>query len=308
MMEFEKEQQPERWKAEKSVKAKAAEEPLEALPVPRRFDIGVHLKKFREQKGHSVRSLAALLETSPSRISKLENGALQTTAEYVELFSEKLKLKSADRELLNYFHRIYAAEYLPEMRSLSAEIVQQEMIAELEQSSKKHKSLFFGLIPFVLQTQSYTKRLYELENVHPVQQLGDVLNVWSRRKKLMRARKDNEFKCVIFESALRNRIADEGVMAEQLESLLKDMGAPPSKFDLRIVPQNTALLYYPSCSFELFNDRVVSIGLYGGITTISHPVDVQRYLDVFEKFYGSACDRAASVQLIKEVLASYRVK
>lgn len=304
-MEFEREARNESSRGQRSGKSRPVEEPSGASTASKKFDFGVHLKKFREQKGHSVRSLAALLETSPSRISKLENGALQTTAEYVELFSEKLKLKPADRELLNYFHRIYGAEYLPEMRSVSAEIVQQEMIAELEQSSKKHKSLFFGLIPFVLQTQCYTKRLYELENVHPVQQLADVLNVWGRRKKSMRSRRDNEFRCVVFESALRNRVADDGVMAEQLESLLKDMTAPSAKFDLRIVPQDAPLYYYPSCSFEIFDDRVVSIGLYGGITTISHPVDVQRYLEVFAKFYESACDRAGSIELIEQVLASY---
>lgn len=304
-MEFDREASKESSRGEKLAKSRPTEEPSGASPASKKFEIGVHLKKFREQKGHSVRSLAELLDTSPSRISKLENGALQTTAEYVELFSEKLKLKPADRELLNYFHRIYGAEYLPEMRSVSAEIVQQEMIADLEKSSKKHKSLFFSLIPFVLQTQSYTKRLYELENVHPVTEIGDVLQVWGRRKKSMRSRKDNEFRCVIFESALRNRVADDSVMAEQLASLLKDMAASPAKFDLRIVPQDAPLSYYPSCSFEVFDDRVVSIGLYGGITTISHPVDVQRYLEVFEKFYESACERKGSIALIERLLARY---
>ncbi len=59
-------------------------------PPVLRYKIGQELKNIRKQRGYTQEQLASMMEISRSTISKIENGQLNLSIDYLERFSLKL--------------------------------------------------------------------------------------------------------------------------------------------------------------------------------------------------------------------------
>lgn len=59
-------------------------------PPVLRYKIGQELKNIRKQRGYTQEQLASMMGISRSTISKIENGQLNLSIDYLERFSLKL--------------------------------------------------------------------------------------------------------------------------------------------------------------------------------------------------------------------------
>ncbi len=95
-----------------------------------------------------------------------------------------------------------------------------------------------------------------------------------------------QLRFVITESVLRWRIAPLDVMTGQLDRLI-DASRLPS-VDLRVVSQSAPQHDFPSHSFAIRDERLVTVETVHAELVVTDPRDIKEYVDKFDGFFSSA--------------------
>jgi transcriptional regulator with XRE-family HTH domain len=218
--------------------------------LERRRRLGGELRRLREQAGLSGRDLAGLLGISQSKISRIESGTALPTVPEVKSWTSATTASELDSEMLQMLTDAAYMEIRPWDDALRGGTHFQDSIRDLESSRGIELTYEPSIVPGLLQTAEYARRLFTM--FRP--QLADqeipaaVKGRLGRQDGLFDPSRRFEF--LITEAALRFRLGPASVTAAQVDriaslSTLENVG-------IGLIPAGSLARTYVPHGFVIF--------------------------------------------------------
>jgi transcriptional regulator with XRE-family HTH domain len=287
----------------------------EGSPTVRRRELGTRLRELRKGKDLTVDQVAAHLECSASKISRIETGQRgampRDVRDLCDLYgvteqAERDRLASLAREgkQQGWWQSYNLPFGLPTYVGLEAEAI-------------RIKDYDSAVIPGLLQSPDYIRALHreplpvaaELESTTEL--VEQRVEARLRRQELI-TRTDPEplqLWAILDEAVLHRGIGGPGVMRAQLEMVVEKMKLP--NVMLQIVPFTAGAHPALDSTFNILEfsgdmpDIVYSEGLAGFIF-MEGSVDIERYRRVFHTLMTKAVTPEQSADLIQKISRQYQ--
>ncbi|MBO0657004.1 helix-turn-helix domain-containing protein [Streptomyces triculaminicus] len=250
-----------------------------------RSELGSALRALREASGMEAKAVARSAAMSRSKLSKIETGSVAPSVVDVSQILTALGVSGEVK-----------AEYMAAARAAATEATawrlyrrlgyhrKQQQVQALESNTKLLRLFQSSLIPGLLQTPEYVRAVWTRMDLGEEQLARVTAARLARQGILYDASKT--FRFVITESVLRWRILPALVMVGQLDRLISVSRLP--NVDIRIVPQAAPQSDFPSHSFSIKDDRMVTVETVHAELVVTDPRDVNLYVEKFERFEISA--------------------
>lgn len=263
-----------------------------------RAELGAALRALRQASDLEAKAVARSAAMSRSKLSKIENGnALPSVVDVEQILtaigvSDEVKI-----------------EYMAVARAAATEVTawrlyrrlgyhrKQQQVQALESQTALLRLFQPSLVPGLLQTPEYVHAVIERMG------LGQ-----ERRDRAMGARLARQgvlydaakrFQFVITESVLRWRIVPPLVMASQLDRLISASRLPT--VDIMVVPLSAPQTDFPSHSFSIKDERMVSVETVHAEVVVTDPRDVALYVAKFERFASVALSGDAARDFLARI-------
>jgi transcriptional regulator with XRE-family HTH domain len=278
--------------------------------LERRRQLGGELRRLREQAGLSGRDLAGVLGISQSKVSRIESGAALPTVPEVKSWTSATAASDLDREMLPMLTDGAYTEIRPWDDALRGRAHLQDSIRELESSRGIELTYEPSIVPGLLQTAEYARRLFTMfrpqlaESEIPAAVKGRL----GRQDGLFDPTRRFEF--LITEAALRFRLGPASVMAAQLDriatlSILENVG-------IGLIPAGARARTYVPNGFVIFEsadgepDALVLAETVHANLTMSAPDHVELYRQHWALLRESAVFGASAHDLLAMVSKDVR--
>lgn len=276
-------------------------------PTFRRRELGKELKRLREKNRYTVKEAAAVIESSESKLNRVESG--QNQLPRVRDLEDLLKLYGVtdrgDREHLLTLHRdsLSADWYRPYQNFMPSG---QPLYVGLESDARAmrawHSQLVFGL----LQTEAYARALFT--TAKPVEErttefVDESVAVRMKRKEIVFGGDPVELRVVLDEAALRRVIGGPDVMREQYEEIAK--AAALDHVTIQILPFNLPT-YRASANFVILDfesglDPVVMEDSPSVMTVSDKPREVWKHARKFDALREGALAPAKTAEFLRRL-------
>jgi len=265
-------------------------------------DFGKTLKTYRKSAKVTGQVLAERLGCTKSYISKIENGLLRPTREYIINVSSALSLRPPEAKGLLAIFDLCETEHHAIPKGQDALAKRQNAILQIEALAHATKSFQSAVVPGLLQTRAYARHVFRYASANR----GTLDVAVSRRLARQRILKDRyrQFSFVLSESVLRNRICSSRNMIGQIRHLL--VMSALQNISLRLIPWRTALPAIPATGFCIHDDSVVVVDTINGFLTFRSREDVNAYLAAFSEFEGCSITGAEMKYALEGVMNDYR--
>lgn len=281
-----------------------------ARPTFERRQLGLTLRRLRDQAGKPQQVAADLLKKTRTRIVQLEDGTATISIEelgklldcYGVSGDERATVMELGVQARRRQKRRVHVDHLPDAY---------QRFADLEASANEINWFETGIIPGLLQSPGYMRAVFaECEGVwwdEDDAQGYDRLNYrLERQSRLLESEERRIFRFVVTEDALRANLGSPDVMQEQLEHLLSLLDAHP---DLTVrVLRNDA---YPNPARGRglwifgFGDRAAPVGyspaVHGPSTYHDDEADTSRMLRAFYRVWEESLSRSESRRMIEGI-------
>jgi transcriptional regulator with XRE-family HTH domain len=275
-------------------------------PTLRRRELGALLRTLRTEQGLTVEQVAEHLLCSPSKVSRMETGHRTATPRDV-------------RDLCALYGVGDPAE-----RDRMMQLARESRLQGWWQSYDLQYSTYVGLeaeaisihcfqsavIPGLLQTPDYARAGHDVAIPRlPDAQIDHAIEAKLTRQRILTKENPPDFAAVIDESALRRVTGSSLIMAEQLDKLLQSTELP--NVTLQVLPFDAGTHPALESNFNIVElpgptaDVVFVEGLSGS-TYLERDVDLDLYREVFARLQSLALSSADTIELVKEVLRSYK--
>lgn len=275
-------------------------------PTLRRRELGALLRTLRTEQGLTVEQVAEHLLCSPSKVSRMETGHRTATPRDV-------------RDLCALYGVSDPAE-----RDRMMQLARESRLQGWWQSYDLQYSTYVGLeaeaisihcfqsavIPGLLQTPDYARAGHDVAIPRlPDAQIDHAIEAKLTRQRILTKENPPDFAAVIDESALRRVTGSSLIMAEQLDKLLQSTELP--NVTLQVLPFDAGTHPALESNFNIVElpgptaDVVFVEGLSGS-TYLERDVDLDLYREVFARLQSLALSSADTIELVKEVLRSYK--
>jgi transcriptional regulator with XRE-family HTH domain len=288
--------------------------PIRGPAVPRRR-LGAELRRLREDAGLLIEDVAAALECSTSKISRLENGkGIPKIRDVRDMLTRYGITDSRLRERLLGWAR--AGQQQGWWQEFS-DVMQQDAplrldtVLALETDASRSLAFQVSLVHGLLQTEAYARAVIQmiLPQLTPYD-VNRLVQVRLRRQQVLyRDEAPLELRHVLDEAVLWRPIGGHRVLAEQLKRILHDTKRP--NITVRVLPFEAGVHQAVVGSFEIteFTDKVdhdvVSVESLTGNTFLESDEDVAKYMQAFYNVTERALSPAQSANLIESVLARH---
>lgn len=273
-----------------------------------RLGLAATLRHLRHRADLSGEQLAELLGVSQSKVSRVENGRTVPSVADVQAWARACGAPTETVEAL--MERAEAA--LTEARTWRKEHarglgVKQEQIGRLEADAKTIRLFQDTVVPGLLQTAEYARRVFGLANP-PGQQ--DIAAAVAARLERQQALFDQtkRFELLIYEAALRWPVASPPAMLGQLDRIGSLLDLP--NVQIGLIPLSgpaTTLLPSGFCVFgDDPEDILVTVETLTAELHIRDAQDVQEYLETFARLREVGLFGADARALLAEIAASFR--
>ncbi|MFI6100143.1 helix-turn-helix domain-containing protein [Lentzea sp. NPDC051213] len=188
-------------------------------------DLGDELRRLREScTEFGGRALAIRLGWDPSKVSNIEHG--KARASEIDLV-QFLMMCGKDTDYFEEFRRRYRYAFEEYVVQVSDNV---RTLALAESTAKKMLNYDTLTVPGLMQTESYADALYRAAGVVTEERIPALVRARMDRQAVLR--RHNRPDCLFFihEIALRQRVGDERIMADQYRRLYAN-----ARF-VRIVP------------------------------------------------------------------------
>lgn len=275
-----------------------------ASPTPAQMRLASLLRGLREGAGMSTYSLASRLGWSQAKVTRIENGRTKATAEDAEEWATAAGAPETVREELS---RLAAAAW-EEARSWYAShrgglAARQQEMAGLERSAAGLRHFQPSVIPGLLQTESYARRVLTLGDVTNKGGIDAAATSRMKRQDILRE-PGRTFDYVLTEGALRWRPGPKQMMTEQLGKLLATAALPG--VTVSVIPFDREARTWYGQGFTIYeaDPPVVLVEAYHKEEFIADPRDVGIYERVFELLRESALQGDAAADFARAVMLS----
>lgn len=273
-------------------------------PTFRRRELGKELRRLREKKGYGTREAAAAIESSESKLNRVETG--QNQLPRVRDLEDLLELygvtERSDREHLLTLHRdsLSADWYRPYQNFMPSG---HPLYAGLESDARTmrawHSQVVFGL----LQTESYARAMFT--TAKPVDErtsefVEESVALRMKRKEIVHTDDPVELRVVLCEAALRRMIGSPAIMREQYAEIEKV--AALDHVTIQILPLNLAN-YRANANFVILDfdaglDPVVMEDGPSVMTVSDKPREVWKYARRFDAMREGALAPAKTADFL----------
>lgn len=277
-------------------------------PVIVRRRLGQELRRLRENADLRLEGVAAAMEMSPSKLSRMETGHSPAKVWDVRNLLELYGVTDEARrnEVVGW------ARESKEPAWWQAEVVsdpaQVDYFFSLEAEASAVMAYCTPVVPTLLQTRSYARA--HIAAIRPELSRGTVdkqVGVRLKRQKVLRARDPLRYTVVIDESVLHRRVGASDVLREQLKALL----TPPRSVDLRVLPFSAGPFRAIMSTFTIFVPRlpdvdpvVVNVESALSDTYTERPEEVVEYRAAFDALRNSSLSALDSRALIESLSMS----
>ncbi|PSJ28568.1 transcriptional regulator [Streptosporangium nondiastaticum] len=221
-------------------------------PTFRRRELGKELRRLREKKGYSAKEAAAAIESSHTKLHRVESGhnQLPRVRDLEDLLDFYGVTDRNDREQLLALHRdsLSADWYRPYQNYMpSGQLLYVGLESDARTMRAWHSQVVFGL----LQTERYARALFT--TAKPVEEkttefVEESVAARMKRKEVVFGDDPVELRVILDEAALRRVVGSTAVMCEQYEEIAR--AATLDHVTVQILPMNLPT-YRASANFVI---------------------------------------------------------
>lgn len=259
---------------------------------PQRRQLGAALRRLRLAADLTGRQLADSAGVSQSTVSRLERGEAVPSATDVEQWVRATGASEEDRaELLRWADQA-GTEATSWRRDLRRGLPRlQRDVHELETAAATIRNFQPVLVPGLLQTAEYARRLYTAGYPSGRPDIPAAIAARMQRQSILYD-DSKRLEFIIAEPALRWRFGPASLMLAQLDRITAV--ATLSHVDIAVLPQTADLTPWQTHGFNIFEDRgdeqqpVVHFETLTTDITVTDPSDVDIYREAFAALGRSA--------------------
>lgn len=261
--------------------------------------LGMELRRFREDAGLSLDTVAAVLDWSASTLSRMERGGRpETTPEEVSALLACMQVRGADRIRTMRLARSRHDQGLWE--AVDPTVTDQARIyLTFESTASRIVNVEPLLVPGLLQTSEYCRALFEGIGAEKDQISGRMARRLGRQELLARANCP-ELVFVIGEAALRRPLPTRLLMARQVRHVVEQTERP--KLSVRVMSESVAAHPALLGSFAAleFEDEPPLAFIDGRVSGVfpENPDEIAAYMLDAERILDSAFGEQESVDLM----------
>ncbi|MBO2457788.1 helix-turn-helix domain-containing protein [Actinomadura violacea] len=201
---------------------------MAAAPTVRRRRLGIELRRLRERLGGTVEEIAARLDWSPSKLSRIENARIGVRVSDVRLLLESYRVGEGHKgEVLALAQAATEQGWWAEYRDVMAG--EFGTFVALEDEARTAFSFQTYAVPGLLQSRDYAHRILSSGRAIAVstrRQIERRVDLRMRRQEVLRRDDPMTLSAVIDESVLLRAIAGRDVMQAQMLALLEVAALP----------------------------------------------------------------------------------
>ena len=272
-------------------------------PTPSQQRIAALLRGLRDGAGMTTYQLADALGWSQSKVTRLENGRTQATAEDAEAWAQATGAPKSVRDELSSL--AYAA--FTEARSWRSShrgglAARQREMGEMDRSATEILHFQPSVIPGLLQTEHYARRLLTMVDVSRRGGIDAAVTARMNRQAILRE-PGRHFSYVLTEGALRWRPGPKALMEEQLGRLLAAASLPA--VSLGIIPFDREARVAYLHGFAIFRGADAPVVLAEGYTKedfLADPRDIEVYESIFAQLRESTLTGNAAADFARAVI------
>ncbi|MET9085444.1 helix-turn-helix transcriptional regulator [Streptomyces sp. NPDC004237] len=274
-------------------------------PTVRRRQLGAELRRLREHAGRRIEDVAAHLECSMSKISRVETGQAPIKARDVRDLLQWYGVTDPDRvETVMQIHKdaqqqgwwAHYGEVLPSGMAT---------YAGLEADARVLRSYESVTVHGLLQTEDYARAVIAAVRPNEPHEVDQLVRFRKERQALLTRRPDPlELWVVLEESALRRPVGGTEVMAAQLRHLAEAATLP--NVTLQIMPTakgaHAALAgTFSLLEFEPHTPTVVYVDSIAGNVYLEKERDVRTFIQTFDLLRAGAPDPQESAAVLERI-------
>ncbi|MBT2382129.1 helix-turn-helix transcriptional regulator [Streptomyces sp. ISL-11] len=276
-------------------------------PTFRRRELGKELRRLREKKGFGTKEAAAAIESSESKLNRVESGhnQLPRVRDLEDLLELYGVTDRADREHLLMLHRdsLSADWYRPYQNFMPSG---QPLYVGLESDAASmrawHAQLVFGL----LQTENYARALFT--TAKPIDErttefVEESIALRMKRKEIVHGDDPIELRVILDEAALRRVVGSADIMREQYEEIQRVSAL--DHVTVQVLPQNLpayrALANFVILDFDAGLDPVVMDEGASVMTVSDKPREVWKHARRFDAMRESALAPARTAEFLQRL-------
>nr|WP_145485771.1 MULTISPECIES: helix-turn-helix transcriptional regulator [Streptomyces] len=263
-----------------------------------RAELGSALRALRQASGMEAKTVARRAAMSGSKLSKIENGSVMPSVVDVAQILTAIGISEEARAKCMSAARAAATEATAWRlyRRLGYHRKQQQIQA-MESRTTLLRLFQPSLVPGLLQTPEYVQAVLGRKNL-TADQLARAVGARLGRQGIL-YEPGRHLRFIVTESVLRWRIVPPLVMAGQLDKLISVSRIPG--VDLRVVPLSAQQVDFPSHSFSIKDDRMVTVETVHAELVVTDPRDTSLYIDKFEGFADLAVSGDAMRSMVEEI-------
>lgn len=248
-----------------------------------RRDLGARLRALREAASLTGAQVAERSGMSQPKISKIENAVLLPSVDDVQTLLRLYGARPRDRdellELAGSLHATYESTRTVVRRG-AARV--QQRIAEIEAHTALRRIFELAWVPPLLQTPEYMRQTLTASS-----RRDEVARTMAAREERQLALYDTEkrFHFVLTESALRVQPGPPAMLQMQLERVASLSKLPNVR--VGVIPTG-GVTEIPLHGFDIYDERLVTVGLETSTATFTELREVARYLTLFSRLEKEA--------------------
>jgi len=275
-----------------------------AGPAVERRRLARELRRLRAEAGKTIVEVAARLECSAGKISRIETGIvgarLQDVREMLEMYGVSGEQREALLELVRRARRhAWWHEYTDVVPRESAKFY------GLEDGAATIEEHRLGLVPGLLQTERYARALIGAATGVPAAVIERRIALRRQRQRLLHRPDPPQITAVLAEAVLHEEVGGPRVLAEQLRYLAA-MSRQPN-IAIRVRPHHRGAHPAADIPYVIFgfadpaDPKVVYVELPTRNIHIEGAAEVEEYVAAFAIARDTALNVADSVRLLADV-------
>nr|WP_202517860.1 helix-turn-helix transcriptional regulator [Streptomyces sp. SID685] len=261
-------------------------------------ELGSALRALRQASGWEAKTVARRAAMSGSKLSKIENGSVMPSVVDVDQILTAIGVSEEIK-----------AEYMSVARAAATEATawrlyrrlgyhrKQQQIQAIESRTTLLRLFQPSLVPGLLQTPEYVQAVLGRKNL-TADQLARAVGARLARQSIL-YEPGRQLRFIVTESVLRWRIVPPLVLAGQLDKLISVSRIPG--VDFRVLPLSVRQTDFPSHSFSIKDDRMVTVETVHAELAVTDPRDVALYIEKFEGFAAAAVSGDAMRSMVEEI-------
>lgn len=274
-------------------------------PTVRRRQLGSELRRLRELAGKKIEEVAAHLECSQSKISRVETGQAPIKARDV-------------RDLLQWYGVEDAAQVETVMQ-IHKDAQQQGWWAHYEEVLPSGMATYAGLesdarvlrsyepifVHGLLQTQDYAEAVIGAARQGELDEIDRLVRFRKERQARLTSKPDPlELWVVVEESALRRPVGGKEVMAAQIEHLIEAAAMPNVTMQIMPTAKGAHIAMAGTFSlleFEPQTPTVVYVDSIAGNVYLEKERDVRKFIQTFDLVRAAAPDPQETPAILEKL-------